>query len=494
MIEVVAGPALPRALQGSLAPVVRAIGAAMGPDGRLALFDMGGRTGRATTGVAIARESCASGGLGGIAPTLLKEALVQVERDLGDGTARLAVMVGAALASGSKQVAAGIDAGHLADALLGLRGTLAAAVQAVSYRDFTDEAVARAAGAPEWLAPVLARAWQQSGPDGAVELSTLPGFGLEESAFSGFVFDALRLDGGNDKISLTQMDDVHIIAADDIISDFKSLTPVIEGFASKRKALLIVARDVTGPALTFLRRNREAGVLTVAVMKPLDAGPRAAEIIEDLAIATGAKLIADRSGQALSALKPSMLGRAASLHIAGNRVELRDAAGDAASMALRAGQLAAEILANRYLSLDREHAERRRARLLGQWIELRIGCGDRDTTDRALTNARKALASIRLARREGVIAGGGVGFDQIATALEAPDAPMPEQAARRVAKDALCAVGQQLRRNVGHEPSAPNAPGTSDLHDPASLSKALVDQALSVAAQLLRLSTAVVKL
>jgi len=365
-------------------------------------------------------------------------------------------MVGAALASGSRQIAAGLDAGHLADALSDQRGQIAQNVRAVSYTDFTDDALARSAGAPAALANVLAPAWQQTGREGALERTALPGTGMEQKAFSGFVFDALRLDGGSDGMSLSRMDDVHIIAADDTLSDFKSLTPVIEGFAAKRKALLIVARDVTGPALAFLRRNREAGVLTAAVMKPLDAGPRAAAIIEDLAIATGATLIADRSGRAITALKPAMLGRASSLHIAGNRVELRDAAGDAGAKALRAGELAADIRANRYLSLDHEHAERRRARLLGQWIELRLGSGDPDANDRMLTTARKALASMRLARREGVIAGGGAGFDRIAAALEAPAAPRIERAAWRWMRCAPwghnCAGMRATRRPPLHRP------------------------------------------
>ena len=495
MTQVIFGPTTHAVLLASLAPMDRAIGASIGPDGRSVLYATGTRIGQASSGVDIARAFGSMPGLHGVAPALMKETLVAADRDLGDGSARLAVMARAAFRSGIAAVASGIDAGQLARACDALHAPLAAMLAEHLETAVADRDIAVGAGADAPLADAIAQSFATVGPGGTVEFRSMPGCGLEISAMSGFVFDAVCLGDGPGKAGISPMQDVHVIAADDIISDFGALAAVIDGFAQRQKSLLIVARDVTDSALAFLRSNQAAGRLSVAVMKPADAGPRAAAIIEDLAIATGAQLVAERSGVLLKSLSPQMLGRAKEMRQTGMRIELREVGGSPQLIAARATELEGEIRANRNLSLDREHAERRRARLQGRWVELRIGMGSEDETARTLAFGRNALASIRSARRSGTIAGGGIALAQVAQRVEALPGCDVARASQRMAAAALRAVGQHLRRNAGqdHLSVSPNISGVPCVFDPLALSQALVRQALSFAAQLLQVDAAVVR-
>ncbi|MBP1807505.1 TCP-1/cpn60 chaperonin family protein [Rubellimicrobium aerolatum] len=475
----------------SLAPVMRALGASLGPDERTVLSDFGGRVHQASSGVAIARESCASGGVAGIAPTLLKEILVEADRDLGDGTARLGVMVGAALRSGVASLAAGVDGGALARAAASLREDLDLAFRRATRSVPDLPGLARAAGADPALAQHLADAVERAGEAGQVEVFMTPGSGVEVIARTGFVFEATDLGAGDPG----EMDDVHVIAADEILRDFGSLAPVIEGFATRGKALVIVARGLEGPALALIERNRKAGLARIAALTPRDVGRRAASIIGDLAAATGATVVSDQEGCPMSSLKPSMLGRASSYRRRGAQVELEAPKGAQEMINLRQGIVAGEIRANRHLALDREHAERRMARLRGAWVEVRVG---RDvcscTSDRVADVARRALATMAQARKEGVITGGGIGLDQIADFLEdmcSAASTEADRAARRMAAGAMRSVGQHLRRNSGDRYAGSvlaNAP-----YDPTALSRVLLDQAMSAATKLLSLELAVVR-
>jgi len=480
MFRAIGGHALQEDLAGALVPAFRAIGASLGPDGRHVIYSTGNRVAAAASGSEIARRVCSDH----FAARLLKETLVDAERDLGDGTARLAVMAGAALAAARRGIAAGAVPGQVAAALVALRPALDGAFAAERAEAIDLVAVALAAGADGALAQRLAEAFAAVGGAGQVEVveGREPGVALDIR--HGFGFDAKPVGSAG----LDAMGPVHLIVANEVIRDFRTLAPVIEGFARSDKSLVIAARGLEQQALHLIERNRQAGVLKVAALLPRDAGPRAAEILEDLAVATGAVLVSDHAEVSLEALKPAMLGRAETYRREGSLVALTGVAGDPARIAPRLRGIEAEIAARRYLPLDREHARQRHARLAGLWAELRIGA--RSGAGDAVAQARRALASMRSARDGGVIDGGGRGLDRIAARLEARPAGTGSGAtAQAMLLAALRAPGICLRRNSGAAGPIRTAPVT----DPAGLSRSLLDVALSLAGRLAGLEGAVIR-
>ncbi len=471
MLRAVWGQDLQDDIARALAPALRAIAASMGPEGRHVVHVAGTRVAVAATGVDIARQACSSH----FAATALKEALIDAERELGDGTARLAVMAGAALGVMRRRVAGGAVPERVVTALARMRAELDAAFAAETETVTSIADVARSAAVGSEIVDRIAAAVDALGAGGLIEVVDHRTGDDDLCLREGFVFHARPV--GAD--ALPAMEQVHLIVVNDVLRDFRTLAPVIDGFAQSGKALLIVARGLEDQALALIERNRCAGILRVAALVPTVAGPKAADVLEDLAVATGAVLVSDHGGSRLEALKPGMLGRAASYRRQGTVVTLAGGAGDPAQIALRLRAIEAEISANRYLQLDREQAQRRHACLAGKWAELRIRIKPGDT--RTLREARSAVASIRSASASGGIAGAGQGLCRIADRLQCgTDADPGGATAREMICAALRAPAACLQINAG----TVDLPGQVRIVDPAGLSRSILDIALSLAAQL----------
>ena len=186
MYRAIGGHALQEDLAGALVPAFRAIGASIGPDGRHIIYTAGNRVATAASGSEIARRVCSDH----FAPRLLKETLIDAERDLGDGTARLAVMAGAALAAARRGIAAGAVPEHVIAALAALRPALDEAFSAERAEEVDPVAIALAAGAEAELAHRLAEACAAVGEPGLVEVLEGQELGLKLEIRQGFGFDA----------------------------------------------------------------------------------------------------------------------------------------------------------------------------------------------------------------------------------------------------------------------------------------------------------------
>lgn len=493
--RLVTGSSVRQLFASSLQPLVRTIGLSLGPSGRSVLLAAGSRTRCASCAVDIARQFSESEGCRSLAQRMLKETMIASDRELGDGSARLALIACESFGAAVRMLG-GQHSAPVADAMMRVRERIGGLLGAERRDVATARDVALAAGVDEALADVLAGLFRKVGCEGVIDVqpSGRPGWQTEVS--SGFMMDAVPISPGTTADDRLVLPDVHVIAAREVIADFGTLVPVIEGFASRRKSLLIVARDVTGSALAALERNRGAGVLSVLAMKPADAGPRGDSVIGDLAVATGASLVAETEGISLRALKPSGLGKAASLRLSGNRLFLDKPRGEEAAIRARSAELEAEIVRNRYLSLDREHAQRRCARLHGRWAEIRIGAASSFETDSLVTAARSAVACMRSAQRHGVVSGAGRGLSRVADALEHDSRTGAEAVAALAAARGLRSIERHLRANAGlpedFGPRAVRLPGSRPfVPDPLRMTGAVVDQALSLASMMLSVDAAV---
>lgn len=458
MAHVLDGYAVHRLFAASLQPMARAIGASLGPRGVLSLFDQGTeQIGRARSGLEIAMAMPKPEGPAGTAPRMLKELLFAAQRDLGDGTTQLALI---AIATFTQATRAGAPAVALANAIDSARPTVTALLQAERCAEIDLVSLARSSGADARLANELASILKQTGPDGIIEVSEALRPGMELIAAPGFMIDAEPIG------DIVDLSNVSVLVANEVISDFGHLAGVLEGFVKKRKSLVIAARDITGAALATLLQNQKAGIVRLAACRPRDAGQRAADVLEDLAIATGATLVSDRQGTQISSLRPAMLGHATGFSATKARALFTSPNGDAALIAQRRSTLASEIARNRHLSLDREHARRRRSRLAGNWREIKLAGENADGTATMIAAARSATACMTSAMEGGAIPGGGEALANVAAKLSAE---------HPVIAHGLLAIARQL--NMKTDPA---------IQDPLPLQCAIVDQALSFTTQLLR--------
>ena len=482
MTHIVTGAGVYRVFDASLRPAIRAIGFSLGPDGRAALFDGGsGRVGRAATGYAIAREMPIPEGPRGVAPRMLKETLFSADRDFGDSTARLALIMGGCFTAAAREVIGGVPVQPLCDAIIHLSQEIGSRLEDERMAQPDLVQIARSVGVSQELAVELAALASELGIDIAVNVKENDERGLRVARAQGFVFDAKSL--GSE--ALSALSSVSVLVADEIIQDFGSLASVLEGFADKRKALVIAARDITGPALATLMRNQQANIVTVAALQPADVGQRAADCLEDLAIATGATLIAERFGTTIERLRPPMLGRAARFQLADGKAAFFEPRGNVEDIAFRRRLLAGLAEKARDLSYDREHLEKRRGRLGNRWCELRISGATQHETESLLAEARAAINAMQSALRFGAVLGGGAVFGRLAAWLTGRNGSAVEAAATRAIVQGLLAVPRQLATNSA-EAAGNVLQAVALVQDPLHLTKSLINRGLTLSAALLR--------
>lgn len=493
----------------------KAIAPSLGPKGRTVLLHRPPAAPTLLThGYDIAREvaaSCRGPEVHGA--RILKETLFEVDRDLGDGTSAVALMM-ASIVSGAVAMAhAGLDMPELADALLGLAPDLKTQIQSYRVDASLDEialAVARTAAGDADIAERIGSLFLELGDDAVIQVQEGEGREIETDTRPGTTIEATlvsrSLSDEPDRIQV-RLKDPYILVADEEIGDFGSLLPVLEGFATKQKALLIVARDVTGPALQALVRNKTEAGLRVAALKVASVAERGYDALEDLAIATGAELLSDRFGTDLRKMRPHMLGRADEAKIEQNFTTVIGGAARGDALETRRKEIRLRIARERYLSYDREQLELRLARLSRGFARLHVGGVTAADRSIRLTAARKAVAALQAAR-DGVVPGGGTVLLRLASGLVPGQGDdMARLAARRLAREALRQIPATMIGNAGADPlmwlgriEGARKPGDGldletmalgDLRragilDPATVLGGTIERAFSAAATLLR--------
>ena len=519
----------PRVLIGAearqclLAPTlrsIRAVNCSLGPHGRAVVHDTAsGGFGVASDGSIIAQEIADIAGPQSLGPRILEEILFDTRRDLGDGTARLACSLGAMLLEGHKQIAAGHSAGRLADEILRVGRLVQDLLVGQACRAPEPAAIANTAINDARVATAVSDALARVGAHGVVDIKEQLQHGITSEFGIGYALDAAlvsQLLEPNPPATAVEFDEVFVLVVDDIVSDFGRLTPVLEGFAMRDKALAVVARDVIGAALEGIVRNRNELGLRILVLKPKDVATRAGQVLEDLAVATGATLISIDVGLTLNNTKPSMLGRAKRVRFEGGRAVFSEPAGKRDVIDQRRIRLLAEADKVKNLAYDREHLQRRAGRLAGAWGELGIGGRTTHDTNRRVRDARAAISCLRAAASSGVVAGGGSALVRVASDVRrsAPANSGVERAAYRCVAAGLDAVARQISVNSGldsdrslallrgtESPSwvlDANTGELTDLNtagivDPLSITVGVVARAISAAASMLRVDALVSK-
>jgi chaperonin GroEL len=473
----------------SLAECARAIGASLGPLGCGLIYDGGsGGPRHANNGLAIARQIAREDGAWSVAPRILRDALWDARRELGDGSARIACIAVAVHAVAAARVAQGVSPGLLAASIRDLSLCLPGMLEAQRRAAPEPLAVACAACDDYEVAAAIAQVSADLPEDGAVSVSEGWQAGVRIEKFAGFCLEVKPDTVGasvEEQHARLEMDAVHVLVVNEVIDDFGPLARVLEQFVSRAKSLVVVARGIEGAARATLVANRAGLGMHVVGVVPAATGLHAMHVLEDLCAMTGATLVSEETGVSLANVRPAMLGRAARLVVHGGRAVFVEPVGARDVIDNRRAFVLREADAQRYVSLDRERLLRRAARLAGGWGEIRVAGRTAWHTAERVDGARAALAAVR-ASAQGVVTGGGVALAAIADTL-AHELSSEPLAARAAARDALVhgcrSVAVQLASNAGLDAAALQVPG--EVVDPLSTTIAILRHALSAAATLL---------
>lgn len=452
-----------------------------------------------------------------IGAKLIKSAAQKLNKVAGDGTTTVTVLTYNILSEANKLIAAGVNPMELRKGIEKAGEEIVAKInQAAEKIEGNDKKVAEVAtisAGDKEIGELIASVISKIGKDGIVTVEAGQGLEMEQEIVEGFSYDK----GYSSPFFVTDLnrqeaifDKPLILLTDKKISTSNEILPVLEKVAqSGHKDLVIIAEEVSGEALSLLVLNKLKGVFNSLVLKAPAFGDRRKEILEDIAVLTGATVISEDKGMKLEDAEISSLGSAKKIIATKDNSTIISGAGDHKAVKARIELIKSQ--ANLATSdYDREQYEKRAAALLGKVAVIKVGGATETEIDEKKYRVDDAVAATKAALDEGIVTGGGVTLVNLANQLTGEDA------GTKIVKNALKAPLLHILENAGLNAQAllaavENAKpgqginvmepekGLQDLKkagviDPARVTREAVQNAISIAATAITMGALIVEL
>ena len=308
----------------------------------------------------------------------------------------------------------------------------------------------------EEIGELIADAMKRVSKDGVITIEEAKGTETYVKEVSGMQFDRGYLSPyfiNNPEKQAAILDNPFVLLFDKKISNIRDLLPTLEQVAKAGRPLLIIAEEVDGEALATLVVNTIRGILKVVAVKAPGFGDRRKAMLEDIAILTGGKVIAEEVGMALDKVTLADLGQAKRVEVGKENTTIIDGAGAAGDIEARVKQI--RILIEEATSdYDREKMQERVAKLAGGVAVIKVGAATEVEMKEKKARVEDALHATRAAVEEGIVAGGGVALlraRQAAGAIKGDNAD--QDAGIKLILKAIEAPLREIVGNAGGEPS-----------------------------------------
>ena len=410
-------------------------------------------------GVTIAKEVDLKDPVENLGAQMLREAAERTGDSVGDGTSTSTVIAHAILTEGVRNVAAGASAIELKR---GLDRGLKAAVEALrslsrpvtSRLEKVHVATISAHNNPD-IGERVADAIEKIGVDGVVTveeskttettLDIVEGMQFDRGYLSPyFVTDAEKMEAS--------LDDPYLLLSEKKISNMKDLLPVLEEVAKSGRPLLIVAEEVDSDALATLVVNKLRGVLHCAAVKAPGFGDRRKAMLDDIAVLTGGRMLAEELGVKLENVPLEDLGTAKRVVIDREKTTIIGGAGKKAAIAGRCSELRKQI-EDSTSDYDKEKLRERLAKLTGGVAVIRVGAPSEAELKSLKEAFDDAISATKAAIAEGIVPGGGLALLRTISAVEREEKTSDgdERTGLRILKRALEAPARQIAENSAYD-------------------------------------------
>ena len=388
----------------------------LGPKGRNVVLDKTYGAPQITNdGVTIAKEIELEDAFENMGAQLIREVASKTNDVAGDGTTTATVLAQAMINEGMKNLAAGANPIVMRK---GMKKATEAAVEAIkemSSKVRGREQIARVAAvssSDDQVGEMIADAMEKVSRDGVITIEESKTMQTELDLVEGMQFDrgyiSAYMATDMEKMEAV-LDDPFILITDKKISNIQEILPLLEQIVQSGKRLLIIAEDIEGEALTTLIVNKLRGTFQVVGVKAPGYGDRRKEMLQDIAILTGGRVISEEVGLDLKDATLDMLGQAKSVKVTKENTIIVDGLGQKEAIQERIGQIKA-ILAETKSEFDKEKLQERLAKLSGGVAVIRVGAATETEMKEIKLRMEDALNATKAAVEEGIIAGGGSAY------------------------------------------------------------------------------------
>lgn len=355
---------------------------------------------------------------------LIKQAASKMNDVAGDGTTTVTVLTYHILNEANKLIAAGHNPMQLRKGLESAASDVIAKLSGMA-EDIQDNKkrvaeVATISASDAEIGALIADVMEAVGRDGVVTVEEGQGLKLEKEIVEGFTFDrgfvspymvtdTARMEAVYDKPA--------VVITDKKISSIQEFLPLLEKLAQTgKKDLVLIAEDVEGEALGTLILNRLKGVFNTVAIKAPSFGDRRKDVLNDIAILTGATVISDDQGHTFENVDIDVVGSARKVIVTKDETTIIEGGGSTSELSARVKQIAAQSNAATS-EYDKENFDKRRAALNGKVAVIKVGGATETEINEKKDRVDDAVHAVKAALAEGIVAGGGVTLINLADGI-----------------------------------------------------------------------------
>ena len=437
-----------------------AVKATLGPKGRNVILEKSFGSPLITKdGVTVAKEIELEDKFENMGAQMVKEVASKTSDIAGDGTTTATVLAQAIYREGVKLVTAGNNPMEIKRGIDKAVGVVVDELKKMSKKTETQKEIAQvgtiSANNDETIGNIIAEAMDKVGKEGVITVEEAKGMETNLEIVEGmqfdrgylspyFVTDAERME--------CVMDDPYILLHEKKISNMKDLLPILEQIARSGKPFVIIAEDVEGEALATLVVNKLRGTLKCAAVKAPGFGDRRKAMLEDIAVLTGGRMIAEDLGIKLENIKMEDLGQCKRVTIDKDNTTIVEGKGKKAEIEGRVKQIRAQV-EETTSDYDREKLQERLAKIVGGVAVVNVGAATETEMKEKKARVEDALHATRAAVEEGIVAGGGVALVRTLASLEKLKLEGEQQLGVNIIKRSIEEPLRWIAQNTGFDGS-----------------------------------------
>lgn len=430
----------------------------LGPKGRNVVLDKGyGAPVITKDGVSVAREIELEDRIQNLGVELVKEVASKTNDMVGDGTTTATVLAQAIVKEGMKNVAAGANPVALNRGLHKAAEAIVHMLKTSIAKPVEEDEIANVASISandREIGEKIAQALKEVGRDGVITVEESQSFGMDIETVKGMRFDKGYISAymiTNVERMEAEYNDAFILVTDKRISSLEEILPILEAVAQTgKKEMVIIAEDVDGQALSTLVVNKLRGTFNVLAVKAPGFGDRRKEMLQDIAVLTGARVITEDIGLKLDKATIADLGHAHKVIATKEHTTVVGGAGNETAVQDRVAQIR-KLMEQTDSDFDREKLQERLAKLAGGVAVIRVGAATETEMKEVKHRIEDAVGATKAAVEEGVVPGGGVALIRAVKALDDLNLNDEEMIAVNILRRALEEPLRVIAANAGFE-------------------------------------------